>query len=42
MADKEWADIKKETSRIQGSLMGEIEDRRLELTDYSPRKTLVR
>jgi len=42
MADKEWADIKKETGRIQGSLVGEIEDRTLELTDYSPRKTLAR
>jgi NIPSNAP protein len=40
MADKEWADIKKETSRIHGNMVGEIEDRTLELTDYSPRKTL--
>jgi NIPSNAP protein len=40
MADKEWADIKKETSRIHGSMVGEIEDRTLELTDYSPSKTL--
>jgi hypothetical protein len=42
MADREWADIKKETSRIHGSMVGEIEDRTLELTDYSPRKTLAR
>lgn len=41
-ADQEWADIKKETSRVQGALVGEIEDRTLELTDYSPRKPLVR
>jgi NIPSNAP len=42
MADKEWADIKKETSRIHGSMVGEIEDRTLELTDYSPRKALAK
>jgi hypothetical protein len=36
MADQEWSDIKKETSRIHGRLVGEIEDRTLELTDYSP------
>jgi NIPSNAP protein len=42
MADKEWADIKKETSRIHGSMVGEIEDRTLEPTDYSPRKALAK
>jgi hypothetical protein len=42
MADQEWANIKKETSRVQGQLVGEIEDRALELTDYSPRKELAR
>jgi hypothetical protein len=42
MADQEWANIKKETSGIHGQLVGEIEDRTLELTDYSPRKTLAR
>jgi hypothetical protein len=42
MADQEWSNIKKETSRIHGDLMGEIEDRTLELTDYSPRNTLAR
>jgi NIPSNAP len=36
MADQEWSDIKKETSRIHGRLVGEIEDRTLETTDYSP------
>jgi hypothetical protein len=40
MADQEWSNIKKETSRIHGSFVGEIEDRTLELTDYSPRKGL--
>jgi hypothetical protein len=38
MADQEWSNIKKETSRTYGSFVGEIEDRTLELTDYSPRK----
>jgi NIPSNAP protein len=42
MADKEWADIKKETSRIHGSMVGEIEDRTLEPTDYSPRKEFAK
>ena len=42
MADQEWADIKKETGRVQGQLVGEIEDRTLELTGYSPRKSLAR
>lgn len=34
--DKEWARIKRETSAAHGSLVGEIEDRTLALTDYSP------
>jgi hypothetical protein len=42
MADQEWSHIKKETSQIHGQLVGEIEDRTLELTDYSPRKALAR
>lgn len=42
MADQEWSKIKKETSRAHGRLVGEIEDRTLELTDYSPAKTLAR
>jgi NIPSNAP len=41
MADQEWSDIKKETSRSYGPLVGEIEDRTLELTDYSPRQGLL-
>ncbi|MBO0800603.1 MAG: NIPSNAP family protein [Blastocatellia bacterium] len=41
MADQEWAAVKKETGRINGSLVGEIEDRTLELTDYSPRTELA-
>jgi hypothetical protein len=42
LADQEWSNIKKETSGIHGQLVGEIEDRVLELTDFSPRKTLTR
>jgi len=36
MADQEWSDIKAETSRIHGRFVGDIEDRTLLLTDYSP------
>jgi len=35
MADREWDEIKKAT-RGQGSLVGDIEDRLLHVTDYSP------
>jgi catechol 2,3-dioxygenase-like lactoylglutathione lyase family enzyme len=35
MANREWEEIKRAT-RDQGSLVGEIEDRLLVLTDYSP------
>jgi len=35
MADREWDDIKR-TTRGQGPLVGEIEDRVLMLADYSP------
>jgi heme-degrading monooxygenase HmoA len=35
MADQEWDEIKRAT-RGQGSLVGEIEDRLLMPTDYSP------
>jgi NIPSNAP len=36
MADREWAEIKKATAEAHGQLVGDIEDRTLELTDYSP------
>jgi hypothetical protein len=42
MADKEWADIKKATGARHGRLVGEIEDRTLKLTPYSPRQTLAK
>jgi hypothetical protein len=41
MADQEWSDIKAETSRIHGRFVGEIEDRTLVLTDYSPDSALL-
>lgn len=41
MADQEWAEIKKVTAEAHGSLVGDIEDRTLELTDYSPSGRLV-
>ena len=40
MADKEWAAIKKETAAKHGKLVGEIQDRTLNLTPYSPQKKL--
>jgi len=40
--DKEWIKIKKETGEKYGNLVGEIQDRTLDLTDYSPRKVLTK
>ena len=42
MQDQEWIKIKKETGEINGPLVGEIQDRTLYLTDYSPRKALAK
>ena len=36
LADAEWIEIKKVTGAAHGRLVGEIQDRTLELTDYSP------
>jgi hypothetical protein len=36
MADQEWSAIKKETAAKHGKLVGDIQDRTLRLTDYSP------
>jgi heme-degrading monooxygenase HmoA len=36
MEDSEWAQIKRSTSAQSGALVGEIEDRLLIPTDYSP------
>ncbi|MGG6265460.1 NIPSNAP family protein [Leptolyngbya sp. AN03gr2] len=41
MADQEWAEIKKATAEAQGQLVGDIEARTLELTDYSPSRRLA-
>jgi NIPSNAP len=42
LRDQEWIKIKKETAEINGPLVGEIEDRTLYLTDYSPRQALAK
>ena len=36
MADEEWKAIKKETAAKHGTFVGDIEDRTLRLTEYSP------
>lgn len=41
MADKEWSAIKKETAAKYGNLVGEIQDRTLNVTAYSPQKKLT-
>jgi hypothetical protein len=40
MADEEWARIKRETGRVHGTFVHDIEDRTLRLTRYSPATTL--
>ena len=40
--DQEWIEIKKETGEINGPLVGEIQDRTLYLTDYSPHQVLAK
>ncbi|MBM0108116.1 NIPSNAP family protein [Steroidobacter sp. S1-65] len=42
MADKEWAEIKKRTGAQHGKLVGDIEDRIMTVTDYSPSKVFQR
>src|SRR6266480_6773622 len=42
LSDEEWIKIKKETAEMYGPLVGEIQDRTLYLTDYSPRKALAK
>jgi hypothetical protein len=42
LRDQEWNKIKKETGEIYGPLVGEIQDRTLYLTDYSPRQVLAK
>ena len=42
LRDQEWIKIKKETGEMSGPLVGEIQDRTLYLTDYSPREALAK
>ena len=42
LGDQEWIKIKKETGEMYGPLVGEIQDRTLSLTDYSPGKALAK
>jgi NIPSNAP len=42
LRDQEWIKIKKETGEMYGPLVGEIQDRTLYLTDYSPQKALAK
>ena len=42
LSDEEWIKIKKETAEMYGPLVGEIQDRTLYLTDYSPREALAK
>jgi hypothetical protein len=42
LRDQEWIKIKKETGEMRGPLVGEIQDRTLYLTDYSPQKALAK
>jgi hypothetical protein len=42
LQDQEWIKIKKETGEVNGPLVGEIQDRTLYLTDYSPRQVLAK
>jgi hypothetical protein len=41
MADAEWAAIKKRTAAEHGQMVGEIQDRVLEVQDYSPTHTFA-
>jgi hypothetical protein len=40
-ADEEWAEIKRVTAAKYGQLVGEIEDRTLKATEYSPEKAFL-
>ena len=42
LRNQEWIKIKKETGESNGPLVGEIQDRILYLTDYSPPKVLAK
>jgi len=42
LRDPEWIRIKKETGEMHGPLVGDIQDRTLYLTDYSPATLLTK
>lgn len=42
MTDKEWKEIKAETSKLHGSFVNNIEDKKLKLTEFSPQKKLLK
>jgi hypothetical protein len=42
LRDQEWIKIKKETGEMYGPLVGEVQDRTLNLTEYSPGKALAK
>jgi hypothetical protein len=42
MADEEWSAIKKQTAAVHGQLVGDIENRVMQPTDYSPADRLLR
>jgi NIPSNAP len=42
LRDQEWIKIKKETGDLYGPLVGEIQDRTLYPTDYSPHQVLAK
>lgn len=41
MADEEWKQIKQETAARHGTFVGDMEDRTLRLTNYSPQRELL-
>ena len=42
LRDEEWIKIKRETAERYGQLVGDIQNRTLNLTDYSPGKALAK
>lgn len=42
LADEEWAEIKRVTAEKYGRLVGDIENRTLKATEYSPQRVFLR
>ncbi|WP_347219739.1 NIPSNAP family protein [Chryseobacterium sp.] len=42
MTDKEWKEIKVQTAKLHGDFVNNIEDRTLKLTEFSPKKELLK